>query len=102
MRPVKVATSSYAEGMTRTITVEQLRQDPTQELSAVREGAEYLVTDQGVPVARLVPLQPDLWVCPEQAATEVEVEVDPAWAHDVIRDRAQVVGDDPWEPAVPC
>ena len=82
--------------MTHTITVGKLRQNPTDELREVREGAEYLVTDRGVPVARLVPIRPDLWVSPEHAATLFEVDVDAAWGQDVTRDRAEVVMEDPW------
>lgn len=83
--------------MTHTITVGKLRQNPTEELREVREGAEYLVTDRGVPIARLVPVRPDLWVSPEQAATLFDVDVDAAWSHQVLSDRPVVAMDDPWE-----
>ena len=83
--------------MAHVITVGKLRQNPTEELREVREGAEFVVTDRGGPIARLVPVRPDLWVSPEQAATMFDVDVDAGWSRQVMRDRDEVGIDDPWE-----
>lgn len=82
--------------MTHTITVGKLRQNPTNELREVREGAEYVVTDRGVPIARLVPVAQELWISPQRAATIFEVDVDQAWGVELSEDRLEVEMDDPW------
>ena len=82
--------------MTHTITVGKLRQNPTNELREVREGAEYVVTDRGVPIARLVPVAQELWISPQRAATIFEVDVDRAWGVELSEDRLEVEMDDPW------
>lgn len=44
--------------MVRKIGVRELRQYASEHLKAVIGGADVIVTDRGVPVARLVPLSP--------------------------------------------
>lgn len=44
--------------MTESIGIRQLRQEASKHVQAVTEGRSVLVTDRGVPVARLVPISP--------------------------------------------
>lgn len=43
----------------KTITVAQLRQNPTAALDEVEQGGTYLVTRHRRPIARLVPVEPE-------------------------------------------
>ncbi|MGA1828538.1 type II toxin-antitoxin system prevent-host-death family antitoxin [Microbacterium sp.] len=45
----------------RTISVGQLRQNPTTMIRAVRAGQHWTVTDRGVPVADVIPHVPRQW-----------------------------------------
>ena len=83
---------------TLTISVGKLRQNPTAELRHVREGAEYLITDHGVSIGRIVPVEQEHWMSAEEAATIFSVPTDPTWPAESRRDRDAITGQDPWEP----
>ncbi|WP_297004347.1 type II toxin-antitoxin system Phd/YefM family antitoxin [uncultured Corynebacterium sp.] len=53
--------------MANTISVGQLRKNPTQMLRDVRKGATYTITDHGEPVAEVTPRQQQArWVTSEE------------------------------------
>lgn len=45
-----------------TLSIGRMRQNPTEALRRVRDGAEIIITDRGRSVARLVPLEEPTWV----------------------------------------
>ncbi len=68
----------------KTISVEQLRQNPTQMIREVRAGATYVLTDRGVPVADIAPHRERRGVPSEKAAEELrrisaQLGPDPDW-----------------------
>jgi antitoxin (DNA-binding transcriptional repressor) of toxin-antitoxin stability system len=46
----------------RGISPGQLRQNPTAMIHDARPEAEYVLTDRGVPTARILPFRPHSWV----------------------------------------
>lgn len=82
---------------TPTISVGKLRQNPTEELRRVREGAEYVITDRGVSIGRIVPVEPTRWIPAHRVAALFEASTDPTWANDLRRDRDDIEGQDPWD-----
>ena len=48
----------------KTISVAELRQNPTEALAAVEAGETYLVTKHRHPIAQLIPVDPALVVIP--------------------------------------
>lgn len=83
--------------MSNTISVGDLRRNPTSMLRAVRRGATYTVTDHGEPIASITPVQPSTWVAIEEVnALFEELGPDDQWArdlHEAHDDRPR----DPWE-----
>ena len=81
-----------------TISIGQLRQNPTEMIRAVRQGAEYVLTDHGVPTARIVPFRRHGWVRFEDVRDALREPADPAWIRviDELRDSAPLR--DPWGP----
>jgi len=79
-----------------TISIGQLRQNPTAMIRAVRQGAQYVLTDHGVPTARIIPIQRHAWVRFEDARDVLQEPADPAWIRviDEMRDSAPLR--DPW------
>lgn len=84
--------------MAKTISVGQLRQNPTPMLREVRAGATYTITDHGDPVAEITATRRSRWVAAEDVdALLRELGSDDAWAREIAQDRAAVELDDPWE-----
>ncbi len=79
------------------ITIGQLRQNPTEMIRNVREGEEYVLTDRGTPVARISPVDPQLWVSHDRAQRAFRHRVDPAWAGEVREQREESDMSDPFE-----
>ncbi len=80
-----------------TISVGQLRQNPTAMIRAIKQGEEYVLTDRGVPTARIVPFRPHRWVPADQARAVLGQPRDQAWIDDIEQDRASNLVRDPWE-----
>ena len=84
--------------MTNSISVGELRQNPTQMLRDVKAGATYVITDHGEPVAEVAAKRQPRWV----PAAEIDALLhalgsDDAWAREIVAARrAEGVGD-PWE-----
>lgn len=84
--------------MTNTISVGELRQNPTRMLREVKTGATYVITDHGEPMAEIVPKREQRWV----PAAEVDallhaLGADQAWAREIATARSAEGIDDPWE-----
>jgi len=82
----------------RTISVGQLRQNPTEMIRAVRAGETWTLTDRGVPVADIVPHRRRQWVPIEEIAEALRgLKFDAALADEIeaMRDADRLT--DPWE-----
>ncbi len=65
----------------KTISVGQLRQNPTQMIRDVRAGETYVLTDRGIPVADIAPHREFRWVRGEDVAAVLrELVPDPGLA----------------------
>lgn len=83
--------------MQNTISVGQLRQNPTQMLRDVRSGAVYVVTDRGEPVAQVSSRRPTAWTpSADVDALLRELGSDDAWAREIAEDRTAEEAIDPW------
>jgi prevent-host-death family protein len=81
----------------KTISVGQLRQNPTEMIRAVRAGATWTLTDRGVPVAQIAPYRPR-WVPSERVAELLrELGPDPALLAEIEAARDADTMSDPWE-----
>lgn len=81
----------------RTISVGQLRQNPTAMIRAVRAGEQWILTDRGVPVADIVPHRPPQWVPAEEVAELLRhLGPDPELLRQIEAQRAAEVAKDPW------
>lgn len=83
--------------MANTISVGELRQNPTRMLREVKAGATYVITDHGEPVAEVAPKREQRWV----PASDVDallraLGADDAWAHEIADARTAEGIDDPW------
>jgi prevent-host-death family protein len=85
--------------MAKTISIGQLRQNPTAMIREVRAGATYTLTDHGEPIAEIVPYRPRGGVPTEKVAELLEyLGPDPAWAAEIEKNRREFfVMEDPWE-----
>ncbi len=84
--------------MGKTISIGELRQNPTQMLREVKGGAIYTITDHGEPVAEIVARRGPRWIPAEELnALLRELGADEAWAREIDADRAAVEAPDPWE-----
>ena len=84
--------------MSETISVGELRQNPTRMLRAVKAGATYTITDHGEPVAEVVTVRRQRWVpSMEVNALLQELGNDDVWARDIAAARAAQDMADPWE-----
>lgn len=90
--------------MANTISVGQLRKNPTQMLRDVRNGATYTVTDHGEPVAEVSPTAQHRWVSSEDfndllhRLRELGDGADAAsWMRDIEDMRDAELVRDPWE-----
>lgn len=70
----------------RTITVAELRQNPTAALNAAADGLPSAVTKHGRIVARLVPPEQDPWV-PIDRVQHLFLDPDAAWGAEVEQER---------------
>lgn len=83
--------------MSHSISVGQLRQNPTQMLREVKAGATYVVTDHGEPVADVSAHRRTRWLPAEELdALLRELAADEAWSQEIAADRGDVDMDDPW------
>ena len=88
------------ETMGKTISVGQLRQNPTQMLREVRAGATYTITDHGEPVAEVAGSRRQTWIPASQVdALLKELGADVEWAREIAEGRAAEPVTDPWEGA---
>lgn len=83
--------------MAHTISIGQLRQNPTRMLRDVRSGARYTITDHGEPVASVTSIRTARWVPSEDVdALLRELGADAEWAREVDEARADENVSDPW------
>ncbi|MEP9395547.1 type II toxin-antitoxin system prevent-host-death family antitoxin [Gordonia sp. VNQ95] len=83
--------------MTESVSVGELRQNPTAALSAVADGRTLVVTKHNRPVAELRPISKRIGVAPREFAALMRSHAhDTRWAEELADQRAEDV-DDPWE-----
>lgn len=83
--------------MSRTISVGELRQNPTAALDAVAEGESFVVTRHRKPIAELRPIRSPRGVSPADfAAVMSRHRVDIGWSAELAEDR-ESESDDPWD-----
>lgn len=86
--------------MEHSISIGQLRQNPTQMIRDVKQGTTYTLTDRGQPVADIAPHRPARWrTGGEAGAVLAQLGPDPLWIEDVRRLRADDELHDPWAAA---
>lgn len=86
--------------MSNTISIGELRQNPTRMLREVKAGATYVITDHGEPVAEVAPRRGQRWVpAADVDALLRELGTADAWAREIAETRAAEGADDPWERA---
>lgn len=86
--------------MTKTISIGELRQNPTRMLREVKAGATYTITDHGEPVAEIAARRQPRWVPSEEIDSLLrELGADDAWAREIAVDRTAVDIADPWQRA---
>jgi len=84
--------------VTGSISVGELRQNPTRMLREVRDGAVYTITDHGEPIAEVVPLRRQRWISSATVnALLQELGADLAWEREIASERAADDATDPWE-----
>jgi antitoxin (DNA-binding transcriptional repressor) of toxin-antitoxin stability system len=66
-------------------------------LRNVKEGTEYVLTDHGSPVARIVPLTRGPWVGDQQMRRAFRTPLDPSWRRELDKHRADTDMPDPFE-----
>ena len=81
-----------------TISIGQLRQNPTAMIRAVQAGETYTLTDRGQPVAEIRPHPGVRWVPSEEVTALLrELGPDPKWAEELRQLRDEAIMSDPWE-----
>lgn len=80
----------------RTITVGQLRQNPTRMLSDVQDGETYTVTNHGRPIADVVPHRDSAWVAVDAVRELLAASVEPTWVEELQGQRGDADLRDPW------
>lgn len=84
--------------MGNTISIGELRKNPTPMIRQVKTGEVYTLTDHGEPVADIVPHHHDGWrPLSEAAAALRRLGVDPAWAAEFHAQRLELASENPWE-----
>lgn len=78
------------------ITVGQLRQNPSRMLDDVQDGETYVITNHGRPIADVVPHSDAAWVPVDRAREALAVVADPDWARELAEQRADEDLRDPW------
>ena len=85
--------------MEHTISIGQLRQNPTGMIRDVKHGATYTLTDRGQPVADIAPHRPARWRTGGEVGTLLaELGPDPLWIAEAGRLSADDRVRDPWAP----
>lgn len=79
------------------ITVGQLRQNPTRMLADVQDGERYVITNHGRPIADVVPHVDSAWVPVERVAGLLGRSGDDEWARELQADRSEHDLRDPWQ-----
>ncbi|WP_206074424.1 type II toxin-antitoxin system Phd/YefM family antitoxin [Antribacter gilvus] len=84
-----------------TVTVAELRQNPTPVLEAVEHGETFVVTRYRKEIARLVPPARRRRVTAAEAMSVYERAPlsDRSWSEEVARERAAELARDPWDRA---
>lgn len=83
--------------MGHTISIGRLRQNPTEMIRNVKEGATYTLTDRGQPVADIAPHRPARWrTGREVGAVLAQLGADPFWIEQGRQLRANDELRDPW------
>jgi prevent-host-death family protein len=80
----------------RSITVGQLRQNPTRMLNDVQDGETYTITNHGRPIADVVPHRESAWVPVDTVRELLAASGDPAWADELRGQRGDDDLRDPW------
>jgi antitoxin (DNA-binding transcriptional repressor) of toxin-antitoxin stability system len=84
--------------MSKTISVGELRQNPTRMLREVKAGATYTITDHGEPIAEIRARRQPRWVPGDEIGSLLrELGADEAWAREIATERAAFDVVDPWE-----
>jgi prevent-host-death family protein len=84
--------------MKGTISIGELRQNPTRMLREVKAGATYTITDHGEPVAEVAGLHGPRWIRgSEFNQLKRELGSNSEWARDIADVRAAEDFLDPWE-----
>ena len=78
------------------ITVGQLRQNPTRMLDEVQDGETYTITSHGRPIADVIPHEDSAWVPADRVRTLLAIPGDPGWAEELHEQRADGDLRDPW------
>jgi prevent-host-death family protein len=82
----------------KTISIGELRQNPTRMLREVRRGATYTITDHGEPVAEVVSRRAPRWIPIDELNVLLrELGSDDAREREMAADRAVVEMADPWD-----
>ncbi|RDV46025.1 hypothetical protein DOE76_04570 [Leifsonia sp. ku-ls] len=79
-----------------TITVGQLRQNPTRMLDEVQDGETYVITSHGRAIADVVPHEGSAWVPADRVRSLLAVPGDEALAAELREQRANSDLRDPW------
>lgn len=81
-----------------TISIGELRQNPTRVLREVKAGETYTITDHGEPVAEITPRRASAWVPSGRVGALLEeLGADEAWEREIAASRETTEITDPWE-----
>lgn len=84
--------------MPRTISIRELRQNPTRMLQEVKDGAAYTITDRGRPIASVTGVRETRWVPSEDVGSLLrELGGDAEWEAEIAEKRAAESPADPWD-----
>lgn len=75
-----------------------MRQNPTKMIHDVEDGKEYVLTDRGRRVAKIVPYIEPNWVKVADVTAFLNVEIDPSWLTALKQTRVEAQMRDPFEP----
>ncbi len=79
------------------ISVGQLRQNPTHMLNEVQDGETYIITSHGHPIADVVPHSGSGWIPAEHVRAVLAAPGNPAWAAELQAQRDDSDLRDPWK-----
>lgn len=86
--------------MANTISVGELRQNPTRMLREVKAGATYVITDHGEPVAEITQRREQRWLPADEVDALLRaLGADDVWAREIADARATEGAADPWDNA---